>query len=107
MTGPLRQCGAHMQDERVLEILEELCRRLLITVQYETLENEELRIEGGGCIVRGEHRIIMDRSMPPSHRIRILARELGLHDLGHIYLPPFVRELIEREGEARLDGQEP
>jgi len=84
-----------MDEERTLQILEEVCRRLQISVHYEGLEFDELRIQSGGCVVRGEHRIIIERSLPVSRRIEILACELSRHDLGNIYLPPYVRELIE------------
>lgn len=87
-----------MDDERALEILEELCRRLLIAVSYEALESDDLRIQSGGCVVRGEHRIIIERSLPLSRKVQILAEELSRHDLANIYLPPYVRELIEGEG---------
>ena len=84
-----------MDEERALQILEEVCRRLQISVHYEGLEFDELRIQSGGCVVRGEHRIIIERSLPVSRRIDILASELSKHDLRGIYLPPYIRDLIE------------
>lgn len=87
-----------MDDERTLEILEELCRRLLIAVSYEALASDDLRIQSGGCVLRGERKIIIERSLPAGRKVQILAGELSRHDLGSIYLPPYVRELIEGEG---------
>lgn len=78
----------------LLQHLEDLAGRLEIGVRYESLADEEISIQSGGCKLSGRNLIIIDQHLPPLERARILARELSRYDLEGFYLLPRVREFI-------------
>jgi len=85
-----------MKSIKVLEYLEDLAERLGIEVVYEKLEDEEFPVRGGLCKVQKTYKILMGRVEPVEGRIEILARSLSSFDTEHIYLLPFVREILEK-----------
>ena len=81
-------------DASLLDHLERIAVQLAIEVRYESLADEELSIQSGGCRLQGQHLIIIDPHCSSKERARILARELSRYDLEAIYLPPRIREFI-------------
>ena len=90
-----------MQNEGLLTALESLAEQLQIPVTYATLETEELPGRGGLCVIHGERRIIIERTLLTREKARLLAIGLAQFDLEDVFLLPAVREAIERAKSAQ------
>jgi hypothetical protein len=84
-----------MRDEGLLTALEALAHRLRIPVTYAALATEELPGRGGMCVIRGERRIIIERSLGTREKAGLLAAGLAQFDFEDCFLLPAVREAIE------------
>jgi hypothetical protein len=85
------------RDEALCEELKELARRLGVRVREEVLLREVgYHVRSGGCRVRGEDVIFLDRHLPPADRVQILVEQLSGRDLETHYLTPELRRLLER-----------
>jgi hypothetical protein len=89
-----------MQDQELLSRLEGLADQLEIPVRYANLATEEYLGRGGLCILRGERRIIIERTLADREKARLLAAGLAHFDLEGVYLVPAVRQAIEAAGAA-------
>lgn len=90
-----------MQAEELLSRLEGLAEQLQIPVRYAGLATEELAGRGGLCVLHGERRIIIERTLGCREKARLLAEGLSQFDLEGVYVLPAVRQAIE---EARAEG---
>ena len=90
-----------MRDEALLVALEGLAEQLQIPVAYAALATEELPGRGGMCVIYGERRIIIERSLTTREKARLLAAGLAQFDFEDIFLLPAVREAIERARPTR------
>lgn len=81
--------------------LESLAEQLRIPVTYATLATEELPGRGGLCVIHGERRVIIERTLSTREKARLLAAGLAQFDLEDVFLLPAVREAIERVKLAR------
>lgn len=89
-----RKQEQQLQDEQIMKALEDVADRLSVTVHYEEMRAFEFRIQDGGCRIKGEHRIFIDRKRPLKERISVLAHELQKFDLEGVYIPPLLREQV-------------
>ena len=87
-----------MQDQGLLTALESLAEQLKIPVRYAAMATEELPGRGGLCVLNGERRIIIERTLSTREKARLLAAGLAQFDFEHVFLLPAVREAIERAG---------
>ena len=78
-----------MQDQEVLEQLEELVLQLGLELRW-----EEGEFTGGICRLRGQKILLVNRSLPPLDKIRVLCRELSQADLSRTFVLPALRERI-------------
>ncbi len=85
-----------VDESRLLALLERAAVCLGIPVRYAEIATEELAGRGGLCVVHGERRLIIERSLSDLDKARLLARGLARLDVDAVYLPPIVREAIER-----------
>ena len=85
-----------MWDEGLLIALESLAEQLRIPVTYAALATEELPGRGGLCVIHGERRVIIERTLSTREKARLLAAGLAQFDLEDVFLLPAVREAIER-----------
>jgi hypothetical protein len=90
-----------VHDEALLSALEAVAEQLRIPVTYAAIATEDLSGEGGLCVIRGERRIIVERSLSCRQKVRLLAAGLAQFDLEDVFILPVVREAIEA---ARLAG---
>jgi hypothetical protein len=88
------------ERSRLLPLLERAAEHLGIPVRYAEVATDELTGRGGLCVVRGERRLIIERSLSDREKARLLAHGLAQLEVDAIYLPPAVREAIE---EARSE----
>lgn len=85
-----------MDDGALLQALEGLAEQLKIPVSYAAMATDELPGRGGLCVLHGERRIIIERTLPTREKAHLLAAGLAQFDLEDIYLLPAVREAIEK-----------
>jgi hypothetical protein len=84
------------RDEALCEELKELARRLGIQVREEALLREVgYHVRSGGCRVRGEEVIFLDRTLPPGDRVQVLLDQLFERDFETVYLSPALRALVD------------
>jgi hypothetical protein len=84
-----------MHDQGLLSLLEGLAEQLQIPVGYAGLATEDLPGRGGLCVLRGERRIIIERTLDTREKARLLAAGLAQFDLEGVYLLPAVRQALE------------
>jgi hypothetical protein len=84
-----------MRAEELLSRLEGLADQLRIPVRYASLATEELPGRGGLCILRGERRIIIERTLGYREKAHLLATGLAQFDVEGVFLLPAVRQAIE------------
>jgi len=90
-----------LSDTMLLQHLTDLAARLGIEVRYESLADDELSIQSGGCKVLGKTLILIEKLRSPREQAQILARELSKCDLEDLYLLPRVREFIRLQAPPR------
>jgi hypothetical protein len=93
-----------LEADQLLAALETLAEQLKIPVSYASVATEEVPGRGGLCILRGERRIIIERTLGAREKARLLASGLAQFDLEDVFLLPAVRQAIER---ARLAQEQP
>ncbi len=84
-----------MDANVLLAALEGLAEHLRIPVSYATLATEDLPGRGGLCVVHGERRVIIERTLTAGEKARLLAAGLAQFDLEDVFLLPAVRQAIE------------
>ncbi len=84
-----------MNAEELLSRLEGLAAQLNIPVRYASLATEELPGRGGLCVLRGQRRIIIERTLGCREKARLLATGLAHFDLEGVFLLPAVRQAID------------
>jgi hypothetical protein len=90
------------RDEALCEELKALASRLGVQVREEPLLREVgYHVRSGGCRVRGDEVIFLDRNLSASERVHVLADALAGRDLETHFLSPAARRLLEsRSGAA-------
>jgi hypothetical protein len=94
-----------MDDTALLVALEQLAESLGIPVRYAELATDELPGRGGLCVLHGERRIIIERSLGDRDKARLLAQGLSHFDLEGVFLLPAVRDMIDTAREEGRRGQ--
>jgi hypothetical protein len=86
------------KNEEVLKALEELAEKLDVRVRYDELKAFEFRVQDGGCKVKGEPQVFIDRKKDLWEKIQVLARELEKFDLEGVFVAPLLREKVFQQG---------
>ena len=81
---------AGMEDAEALNAFESLAESLGILVRYEAGD-----FHGGLCSLEAQKIILLRKDNPDFKNITILARELSMFDLDHVYVLPALRRFIE------------
>lgn len=85
-----------MTDERLLQELEGLAEQLGITTQRVDLEGRS----GGLCVIKGERRFILDRTLDVRAQVEVLSKAFSKLPLDDVFLKPAVREVIDNHSDA-------
>lgn len=85
-----------MDDEELYQLLVELMERLSIKVVRKSLHDEEFKISGGLCKIRGDSFMILDKKSGIREQNAMLIRGLAECNLEDHFVPPLLRELIEQ-----------
>jgi len=80
-----------MDDQTLLHHLEQLAEGLGVEISYEAAGGR-----AGLCLLRGQKRAIVDHKLTVSARVEALAAILADCDIEGLYVPPAVRQLLER-----------
>jgi hypothetical protein len=74
-----------------------------VEVRYERLVYEDVDVASGRCRIRGQEVILIDRKMDTPKRVQLLLRELRQMDLTNVYIKPYLRVILEENGDGSLD----
>ena len=85
-----------MDDKTLLAHLETLAANLDVEIRYELLEGDSAFHQGGLCRIRNQQVIFIDSRSSTRDKINILAKALRRFDLGHIYIRPALRDLLDK-----------
>ena len=80
--------------ERMLERMEQAARDLGLVVRYENISRPGY--PGGLCRVKDRWLVILNKGVPIDERIETLASALATRDTEGVFLPPDVRDAIDR-----------
>jgi len=89
-----------MEDESLYHLLVETMEGLAVKVVRKNLHDDEFRIHGGLCKVRGQDYLYLDQRLPLKEQIAVLIRGLAQYNLEEYFIPPIIRVLIEQEREG-------
>ncbi len=93
-----KQASAVGREGTLLQGLKEIAVQLGIRVREERLLREVgYRVRGGGCWVRGQEVVFLDRERPISERIDVLVEELMGKNLDNVPLSTPLRRLLVRK----------
>ena len=91
-----KQAQRASQQLALLEELKTVAGRLGFEVREEKLLREVgYHVRSGTCRVRNSHVILLDRSLPVTGQIDVLAEEIAKHSVDGIFLSPAARQLLE------------
>jgi hypothetical protein len=99
--------AGNMDPKKQLAALADLAEALGIEVRRAPSGDPSSPSRGGGAVVRlrGKSIIFLEESAPVQERISVLAGALaGREELAGRFLPPQIRELLERAGEESDAG---
>lgn len=82
------------KSEEILKALEDLAEKLSVRIRYDDLKAFEFRVQDGGCTVKGETQVFIDKKKRTWEKVQVLARELEKFDLDRVYVPPLLREKV-------------
>jgi hypothetical protein len=87
--------------------LKSVADQLGIRVREERLLREVgYRVRSGACRVRETDMVLLDRGLPVSAQIDVLADVLGRRRVDTVYLSPAARRLFGRASQAEADAAE-
>lgn len=92
-----------MDEEELYQLLVELMERLSIKVVRKSLHDEEFKITGGLCKIRGNSFMVLDKRSGVREQNALLIRGLAEYNLEDQFVPPFLRELIEQNRRPNKD----
>ena len=86
-------------DEAIwlLGMLEALLEKLKVEVRYEQLaDRDDIGLRGGLCRLRGGWVVILDKRLSPRKKFEVLLDALKQLDTSNVFVPPYLRQLIDR-----------
>ncbi len=81
-----------MKHEEMIQELQDIARQLGITVRF-----DQGNFEGGYCILKTQHLLLLNKRLLPARKAAVLARALREIGLNNVFLKPAVRSYIEDE----------
>ena len=93
------------RERLLLEELKAVAVNLGIRVREERLLREVgYRVRSGACRLREADMVLLDRGLPLSAQIEVLADVLAERSVDAVYLSPAARRLLEGRGSAAATG---
>lgn len=81
-----------MKKTNILNLIEELCQKLSITVKYDRFFGK-----GGYCRLREKLFFIINESLSNDAKEQIFINELKSMNTSDLFIPPKLRELFENK----------
>lgn len=91
-----------MKEDEILLGLEKLVESLSIQLRYEKGD-----FAGGYCVLKDQRMMIVNSSLSPAMRIKVLAHELAAMPLDNIFIMPALREVIMEAAPNSLAKNKP
>ncbi len=88
-----------MKHEEMIQELQDVARQLGITVRF-----DQGNFEGGYCILKTQHLLLLNKRLLPVRKAAVLARALREIGLDNVFLKPAVRAYIEDEAARARKG---
>lgn len=87
-----------VDNTALLQLLLDLAQRLGFEIRTTPLtpRDQDLTVRSGACVLRGRRLILLDRSAPAEEKCTALLEALRGEDLGGIFVPPAVRQLLDQ-----------
>ena len=79
-----------MKIQSILQGFENLIENLSIDLRYEKGD-----FAGGLCRMPNKNVLIINSKLPVENKIKLIASELKMMELNHIYIRPALREIID------------
>ncbi|MGM0597044.1 MAG: hypothetical protein ACQES9_08410 [Myxococcota bacterium] len=86
----------------LLEELETISEKLEIDLHYEKIKSLYPR-KGGVCKIKQKYRIIIEPGINLSEKTAILSENLSLFNLDKIFIPPGIRQILQKSRKRHLD----
>lgn len=86
-----------MSPEKLYQHLKELSEKLGVIVQEQSFKQMSLPVKSGYCRVRGKDMFIMDKNISLAKKNATLVKFLRTQPHETIFIPPAVRELLQRK----------
>ncbi|MFP4474276.1 MAG: hypothetical protein ACLFOY_01870 [Desulfatibacillaceae bacterium] len=83
-------------NEAMFGALADLAERFGVEVRERVLKAPGVNVQSGLCQVRGRPMLILERKLPLSDKISVMAEALAGMPVDEVYLMPAVRDLLER-----------
>ncbi len=80
--------------DRLLERMEQAATDLGLEVRYENISKPGYA--GGLCRVKDQWVVILNKGAPSDEKVEVLASSLATRDTEGVFLPPDVRELVDK-----------
>jgi hypothetical protein len=90
-----------VKNELLLSQLEDLAKKLGITIRHLKFNPGESSSRGGLCRIRGEYVLFIDSQATAKEKIWVTIEALKQFDLGDIPLTPEIRDLLEESKNNR------
>jgi hypothetical protein len=87
-----------MENVQLLQSLEAVADELSVEIRHEDLEGSR----GGLFRLRGHCCILVDRNSSVAERVDLLVRSLSQLPLDGVFMPPAVREMLERRATSPI-----
>lgn len=96
--------NAEMKPDEILQKLEEIAEQIQLRVHYEEMKAFEFNVQDGGCKIKGENHVFIDRKQSTREKIEVLSKELKECNLEGIYIHPYIRERVLRLDQNNTTG---
>ncbi len=79
-----------MKTDDIFQNLKEIAKKAGIEVRFDSIFGQ-----GGYCKANGKELIVINSGLPVEVNIKTMCNSLNKINLNNIYIPPFLREIIE------------
>jgi hypothetical protein len=96
-----------MDAETIYQHLEDLAKKLNISIRYDDMTGSQFGTRSGLCKIKGKYLYVMDTSRELPERIAALCECLCQMDLEGVYVVPAVRDLLAEARRSRVKPEAP
>lgn len=90
-----------MNQTELYKQLQEVAERLGILFMEKNFRIAGVPVKSGLCLVNGRHYFYMDKFLKIKDKNKILSESIIGFPIDEIYIPPAVREMLEKAGKGK------